>query len=144
MPLPPDRREPVPTAPAGAAPSYAGMQVLDLHVLLNAAAGDRALAWELMTLFTETAPQMCARLTTAMQSGECAASLHESHALAGAAGLIGATGLSAILKQIEGLAFQRQAQSFASLLPTLSHTFATVMAAVAQVLQDFDPPAGMV
>ena len=139
MPLPPDRR-----APAGVAPSLVALPVLDLRVLLSAAGDDCALAWELMTLFAETAPPMCARLTAAMQSCECAASQRESHALSGAAGLIGATAMGTILKQIEALAFREQHQSFASLLPALGLAFAAVMAAVRQALQDFDTPPEMV
>ena len=144
MALPSDRRAPVSTAPAGVAPSLVTLPVLDLRVLLSAAGGDCALAWELMTLFAETAPPMYARLAAAMQSCECATSQRESHALSGAAGLIGATAIGTILKQIEGLAFREQHQSFASLLPALSLAFAAVMAAVTQALQDFDTPPKIV
>ncbi len=122
----------------GLAPCIAALQVLDLDILISTAAGDRALARELLTIFVATAEPIFRRLAAAMEAGDCAASRHESHAMAGAAGLIGASAIIPILKEIEVLAFRRHHESVASRMPALALAFAPVMAAVVQALENFD------
>lgn len=91
-----------------------------------------------MTIFVQTAPQLHQRLALAIQCGDCPASQYESHALCGAAGLIGTIALVPILKEIEVLAFRRDHESVADQLPALALTFASVMAAVMLTLPHFD------
>lgn len=122
----------------GALPGIAAVPVFDIDILMRTAAGDRVLASELMSLFITTAEPIFSRLTEALQAGDCAASQHESHAMAGAAGLIGASAMIPILKEIEALSLQRCFQASADLLPELALAFASVIVAVTQALQDSD------
>ena len=140
MALLPDRPIPGSTAPDAVDSSPAALQVLDLDVLLSTAAGDQLLAWELIRLFTELAEPIFQRLNAAMLAGDCAASQHQSHALCGAAGLIGATALIPILKNIEVLSFQRRPESVGAELPALMLAYAAVMAAAAHMLKDVELP----
>lgn len=139
----PESVSPVLAAVGARSTAAAASPILDLDVLLRSAAGDPELARYLLELFGEMAAPIFDRLAAAMQSGDCAASKTESHALMGATGLIGAVELTSLLREIEVLSFHQERARVVGALAGLAPVFLAVTAAARQALQDVDAPAGL-
>jgi HPt (histidine-containing phosphotransfer) domain-containing protein len=111
------------------APRY---RAIDPAVLM-AAAGDRATFDALARTFLDCAPPLYAALQQALADGRPAAIGQHSHALKGMTVLVGATGLTALLQQLETAARLGQPVPAAA---TLAPDFDQVLREVALSLDD--------
>lgn len=111
---------------------------IDPWLLLRAAADDLESFRALSETYLLIAPPMLERLRAARLAGDLAALAHESHALKGSAALLGATGLCALLQQLESAARAGQAPADAGLWQQLEGRFEAVAAEVALSIAQFD------
>lgn len=105
-------------------------QYIDPSVLLSAVSEDISSFRSLLNTFLEIAPSMFERLRAAIDNGDSAAMMRQSHALVGTTGLIGAAEFTELLKVVEYLSRQSENERVLQYLPELVRLFDLVVGEV--------------